>query len=155
MKETDWSATDIVRGVDGVRRRWVYLHYFKQGQPTLNWLDPTFAAERLVIGDAVDELGVLGDRMVRLDANGLLGIERNAAGTSGGRPSAVDHGESADRRHGAQARRIYLRGARAAARWMKEMSRGGPDLSYDFVTRPITTTRCSPGTRSPAPPVSS
>ena len=61
VKDTDWSATDVVRGVDGVQRRWVYLHYFKQGQPTLNWLDPTFAAERLVIGDAVHELGVLGD----------------------------------------------------------------------------------------------
>src|SRR5579872_4166249 len=80
VKETDWSATDVIRGADGMRRRWVYLHYFKQGQPTLNWLDPSFAAERLVIGDAVDELGVLGDRMVRLDANGLLGIERNHAG---------------------------------------------------------------------------
>src|SRR5204863_457333 len=52
VKDTDWSATDVVRGADGVERRWVYLHYFKQGQPTLNWLDPSFAAERLVIGDA-------------------------------------------------------------------------------------------------------
>ena len=24
----------------------MYLHYFKEGQPTLNWLDPSFAAER-------------------------------------------------------------------------------------------------------------
>ena len=70
----------MVRGVDGVQRRWVYLHYFKEGQPTLNWLDPSFAAERLVIGDALHELGVLGDGMLRLDANGLLGIEREASG---------------------------------------------------------------------------
>src|SRR6266705_238666 len=80
VKDTDWSATDVVRGADGVRRRWVYLHYFKQGQPTLNWLDPSFAAERLVIGDAVHELAVLGDGMLRLDANGLLGIERDPTG---------------------------------------------------------------------------
>ena len=51
VKDTDWSATDVVPGADGVRRRWLYLHYFKAGQPTLNWLDPTFAAERLVIGN--------------------------------------------------------------------------------------------------------
>ncbi|MFI4878265.1 MAG: maltose alpha-D-glucosyltransferase, partial [Steroidobacterales bacterium] len=80
IKDTDWSATDVVRGADGVKRRWVYLHYFKQGQPTLNWLVPSFAAERLVIGDAVHEIGVLGDGMLRLDANGLLGIERDPNG---------------------------------------------------------------------------
>src|SRR5207248_6880349 len=80
VKDTDWSATDVVAGADGVRRRWVYLHYFKEGQPTLNWLDPSFAAERLVIGDAVHELAVLGDGMLRLDANGLLGIERDPTG---------------------------------------------------------------------------
>jgi len=91
VKDTDWSATDVVRGVDGVQRRWVYLHYFKQGQPTLNWLDPTFAAERLVIGDAVHELGVLGDGMLRLDANGLLGIERDPQwmGLVGGHPLSL------------------------------------------------------------------
>ena len=29
-------------------RRWVYLHYFKAGQPSINWLDPTFSGMRLV-----------------------------------------------------------------------------------------------------------
>ena len=33
-------------------RRWVYLHVFKPGQPTLNWLDPTYAARRVQFGDA-------------------------------------------------------------------------------------------------------
>src|SRR5437660_262620 len=33
VKETDWSATDAVVGADGTSRRWVYLHYFKEGQP--------------------------------------------------------------------------------------------------------------------------
>ena len=75
IKETDWSATEAVAGVDGRKRRWVYLHYFKGGQPTFNWLDPTFAAQRLVIGDALHSLGTLGERMLRLDANGFLGIE--------------------------------------------------------------------------------
>jgi trehalose synthase len=26
VKDSDWSATDVVLGVDGVQRRWVYLH---------------------------------------------------------------------------------------------------------------------------------
>jgi len=74
VKETDWSATDAVVGADGTSRRWVYLHYFKEGQPTFNWLDPTFAAPRLVAGDAINSLDTLGERMLRLDANGFLGI---------------------------------------------------------------------------------
>jgi hypothetical protein len=46
-----WSATPQVVGVDGKTRRWVFLHVFKPQQPTLNWLDPSFAAERANYGD--------------------------------------------------------------------------------------------------------
>src|SRR5262249_17823700 len=88
VKESDWSATDAVAGADGHTRRWVYLHYFKEGQPTFNWLDPTFAAPRLVAGDALHSLGTLGERMLRLDANGFLGIE---VGPSNGRAWSEGH----------------------------------------------------------------
>jgi trehalose synthase len=137
VKDTDWSATDIVRGVDGVRRRWVYLHYFKQGQPTLNWLDPSFAAERLVIGDAVHELGVLGDAGLRLDANGLLGIEREPSGKvwSEGHPLSV----TANQLIADMVRKLggfTFEELALGFDQMRDMSRGGPDLSYDFVTRP-------------------
>jgi len=137
VKETDWSATDVVRGVDGVRRRWVYLHYFKQGQPTLNWLDPTFAAERLVIGDALHELGVLGDSMLRLDANGLLGIERESNGHVwwAGHPLSLTANQliadTVRKLDGFTFEELAL-----PLDVMREMARGGPDLSYDFVTRP-------------------
>jgi trehalose synthase len=137
VKDTDWSATDVVRGVDGVQRRWVYLHYFKQGQPTLNWLDPSFAAERLVIGDAVHELGVLGDGMLRLDANGLLGIERDPHGRVwwAGHPLSV----TANQLIADMVRKLggfTFEELALPLDDMREMSRGGPDLSYDFVTRP-------------------
>jgi trehalose synthase len=78
IKETNWSVTPIVRGVDGVKRRWVYLHYFKQGQPTINWLDPSFGGMKLVIGDALHSIDRLGSRGLRLDANGFLGIEKSS-----------------------------------------------------------------------------
>jgi trehalose synthase len=138
VKESDWSATDVVRGADGVRRRWVYLHYFKQGQPTLNWLDPTFAAERLVIGDAVHELGVLGDGMLRLDANALLGIERDP----NGRVWWANHPLSitANQLIADMVRKLggfTFEELDSPLDSMRDMSRGGPDLSYDFVTRPI------------------
>ena len=138
VKDTDWSATAVVRGVDGVERRWVYLHYFKEGQPTLNWLDPSFAAPRLVIGDALHEIGVLGDGMLRLDANGFLGIERNEQGGrawSQGHPLSVTSNQLISgmvRKLGAytfQELNLTLEDLRA-------MSQGGADLSYDFVTRP-------------------
>src|SRR5260370_38074340 len=53
VKETDWSATDAVVGADGTSRRSAYLHYFKEGQPTFNWLDPTFPPPRPAAGAAI------------------------------------------------------------------------------------------------------
>jgi trehalose synthase len=137
VKITDWSATDVVRGVDGVKRRWVYLHIFKQGQPTLDWLDPSFAAERLVIGDEVDEVGVLGDDMVRLDANSLLGIER----APDGQVWFADHPLSltVNQLLADTARKLggyTFEELAAPLDTMHTMLSGGPDLSYDFVTRP-------------------
>jgi trehalose synthase len=55
VKETDWSATDVVVGVDGVARRWVYLHYFKEGQPSLQLADPILRPQ-LIIGGALHSL---------------------------------------------------------------------------------------------------
>jgi trehalose synthase len=137
VKDSDWSATDVVRGVDGVERRWVYLHYFKQGQPTLNWLDPTFAAQRLVIGDAVHEIGELGDGMLRLDANGLLGIERDPGGHvwSEGHPLSNTSNQLISdmvRKLGG----FTFQELALALDDLRAMSSGGADLSYDFVTRP-------------------
>lgn len=77
VKETNWSVTRPVVGTDGVERRWVYLHYFKAGQPSINWLDPSFAGMRLVIGDALHSLTDLGSGGLRLDANGFLGAEKS------------------------------------------------------------------------------
>lgn len=137
IKETDWSVTDTVRGVDGVERRWVYLHYFKAGQPTLNWLDPSFAAQRLVIGDALHALGTLGASILRLDANGFLGIERNDDGTvwSEGHPLSVVGNQLI----AGMVRKVggfTFQELNLSVDDIARMSKGGPDLSYDFVTRP-------------------
>jgi len=138
VKDSDWSATDIVRGIDGVNRRWVYLHYFKQGQPTLNWLDPSFAAQRLVIGDAIHELSVLGDGMLRLDANGLLGIERDPRTGhvwSEGHPLS----NTSNQLIGDMVRKLggyTFQELALAFDNVREAKNGGADLSYDFVTRP-------------------
>jgi trehalose synthase len=138
VKETDFSATDAVLGVDGKKRRWVYLHYFKEGQPTFNWLDPSFAAERLVLGDALHSLSTLGESMLRLDANGFLGIEikkGEARAWSEGHPLSV----TANQLIAGLVRKLggfTFQELNLTLEDIKEMSHGGPDLSYDFVTRP-------------------
>lgn len=137
VKETNWSVTPVVDGVDGVARRWVYLHYFKAGQPTLNWLDPSFAAARLVMGDALHSLDTLGASMLRLDANGFLGIEPRAAAPawSEGHPLSMTANQIiaglVRKLGGFTFQELNLTVDDIAA-----MSHGGADLAYDFITRP-------------------
>jgi len=114
------------------------LHYFKEGQPTFNWLDPTFAAPRLVAGDAIHSLATLGERMLRLDANGFLGIE---IGPSNGRAWSEGHPLSvtANQLIAGLVRKLggfTFQELNLTLEDLKAMSQGGADLSYDFVTRP-------------------
>lgn len=138
IKETNWSATKVVRGIDGVKRRWVYLHYFKEGQPSLNWLDPTFAGMKLVVGDALHSIGHLGARAVRLDANGFLGLEKTSDDTpawSEGHPLS----EAANQIVSSMVRKIggfTFQELNLAIEDIKTLSGNGADLSYDFINRP-------------------
>ncbi|WP_206446564.1 maltose alpha-D-glucosyltransferase [Agrococcus sp. KRD186] len=138
VKETNWSATAAVLGVDGVERRWVYLHYFKQGQPSINWLDPTFAGMRLVIGDALHSLGDLGTSALRLDANGFLGVEKAAEGLpawSEGHP--LSH--AANHIIAGMVRKVggfTFQELNLTIEDIRDTSAVGADLSYDFVSRP-------------------
>ncbi|MCW5849902.1 MAG: maltose alpha-D-glucosyltransferase [Anaerolineae bacterium] len=137
VKETNWSATDVVVGVDDVARRWVYLHYFKEGQPALNWLDPTLAAPQMILGDALHSLDVLGARLLRLDANGFLGVETrpDSPAWSEGHPLSVVGNQLiaglVRKVGGFTFQELNLTVDDIAA-----MSHGGADLSYDFITRP-------------------
>jgi trehalose synthase len=138
VKETNWSATRVVEGVDGVARRWVYLHYFKEGQPSINWLDPSFAGMRLVIGDALHALADLGSGALRLDANGFLGVEKSAEGLpawSEGHPLS----EAANQLIASIVRKMRgfsFQELNLAIDDIRTMSESGADLSYDFVNRP-------------------
>jgi trehalose synthase len=138
IKETNWSATGEVVGEDGVKRRWVYLHYFKEGQPSINWLDPTFAGMRLVIGDALHSLGDLGSGGLRLDANGFLGVEKSADGLpawSEGHPLS----EAANQLIGSMVRKVggfTFQELNLSVDDIRITSEAGADLSYDFVNRP-------------------
>lgn len=138
VKETNWSATRAVVGPDGTERRWVYLHYFKDGQPSINWLDPTFAGMRLVMGDALHSLTDLGSGGLRLDANGFLGVEKSTEGMpawSEGHPLS----EAANQLIGSMVRKVggfTFQELNLTIDDIRVTSDAGADLSYDFINRP-------------------
>ncbi len=138
VKDTNWSATDVVRGVDGRQRRWVYLHVFKAGQPSLNWLDPTFAAQRVILADVVQSLHVLGATGLRLDADPLMGVERRP----GLDKSWVEGHPLAEGGSNIIAMMIRKLGGYSFQELnqpienLKRFTVWGADLSYDFFTRP-------------------
>ena len=139
VKDTNWSATAPVTGPDGVERRWVYLHYFKDGQPSINWLDPTFAGMRLVIGDALHSLGHLGAGALRLDANGFLGVERSAEGDAPAWSEGHPLSEAANQLIASMVRKVggfTFQELNLSIEDIKKTSERGADLSYDFVNRP-------------------
>ncbi|MGM0440167.1 MAG: maltose alpha-D-glucosyltransferase [Chlamydiota bacterium] len=133
-----WDATPPIVGIDGIERRWVYLHYFKPNQPTLNWIDPTFAANRLIVGDIIKTRMVYGAKVFRLDANPFLGIE-----VQPGRYQAWSEGHPlsiiASNNIAMIARRLdgwTFQELNMGFEEIKDFSRNGADLSYDFITRP-------------------
>ncbi|HEY0814755.1 MAG TPA: maltose alpha-D-glucosyltransferase [Pseudonocardia sp.] len=138
VKETNWSATRPVVGPDGAERRWVYLHYFKDGQPSINWLDPSFAGMRMVIGDILHSLADLGSGGLRLDANGFLGVERSIEGSpawSEGHPLS----EAANQIIGSMVRKVggfTFQELNLTIDDIRITSEAGADLSYDFINRP-------------------
>ena len=138
VKETNWSVTRPVHDTDGKLRRWVYLHYFKDGQPSVNWLDPTCSGMRLVLGDAMHSLVDLGSAGLRLDANGFLGVEKSAESQpawSEGHPLS----QAANQLIGSMVRKVggfTFQELNLTMDDIKATSKDGPDLSYDFVTRP-------------------
>ncbi|MDF2825260.1 MAG: trehalose synthase [Mycobacterium sp.] len=139
VKETNWSATRPVVGIDGVERRWVYLHYFKDGQPSINWLDPSFAGMRLVIGDALHSLADLGTGGLRLDANGFLGAEKTAAEDSTAWSEGHPLSEAANHLIASMVRKVggfTFQELNLTIDDIREIGEAGADLSYDFITRP-------------------
>ena len=138
IKESCWSATDVIRCVDGRDRRWVYLHIFKQGQPSLNWSDPSFAAHRLMAADMMHSLSELGAKGLRLDATMFLGVESGEpAGKSwlGGHPLSTRVTDLL----GMMIRKLGGFSFQELNTDLEEIQRSlesGSEFYYDFCTRP-------------------
>ena len=132
-----WSATPEITGVDGKKRRWVYLHVFKPAQPAYNWLDPSTAAQRVQFGDSGRHIVDRGTKVLRLDADTFLGLEPQPNSTM-----AQDYLTPLANNNTAEisffARKLggftYQEFAAPLAQ-LKQFAPNGPDLSYDFFTR--------------------
>jgi maltose alpha-D-glucosyltransferase/alpha-amylase len=132
-----WSASGEVTGVDGKARRWVFLHSFKPTQPVLNWLDPSYAARRVVAGGVVRNVVGRKTRVLRLDAVPFLGIEPKPGGTEAlhfKHPLSVvgtnDVAMLARKLGGWTFHELNV-----PLKDLKQFTASGPDLSYDFATR--------------------
>jgi trehalose synthase len=132
-----WSASAEVTGADGTVRRWVYLHSFKPTQPTLNWLDPSYAARRVVTGAVVRNVVGRKTRVLRLDAVPFLGIEPKPGSTEAlhfKHPlSVVGTNDTAMmiRKLGGWS----FHELNVPLKELRRYTESGPDLSYDFTTR--------------------
>ena len=139
FKTTGWDATGEILGVDGKKRRWIYLHYFKSGQPTLNWLDPSHSAQIVISADIIKSIHALENKILRLDATPFLGIEKSSdkeiTSWSEGHPlsltSTFNIAFFIRKMGGFSFQELNLTLDSIDA--FKEY---GPDLSYDFITRP-------------------
>ena len=137
-ERSGWSATGEVVGADGKVRRWVYLTYFKRGQPVLNWLDPSYAGPRVVMGDLAHMVHDLGARVMRLDAVPFTGVEPDdpAKATT----KHYQHPLSILRTNELAFMTRRLGGwtfheLNVPLKQLKKYTQDGPDLSYDFFTR--------------------
>jgi trehalose synthase len=132
-----WSATPEIVGVDGKKRRWVYLHVFKPAQPTYNWLDPSQAAQRVQYGDSGRNIVDRGIKLLRLDADTFLGLEPQPNNTQAqDYLTPLANNSTADisffvRKLGGFTYQEFA----APLAQLKQFAPNGPDLSYDFFTR--------------------
>lgn len=137
-ERSGWSATGEVVGADGKTRRWVYLTYFKRGQPVLNWLDPSYAGPKIVMGDLTNMVHNLGARVMRLDAVPFTGVEPDDRAKSTTKHYQHPLSILRTRELAFMTRRLggwTFHELNVPLKQLKKFTQDGPDLSYDFFTR--------------------
>lgn len=76
-----WAATAQVSGIDANLRRWVYRYYKSPEFPVLNWEDPTRAANRIMSGSVVKQIGMQGQSLIGMKFDAFHGLEVSSAST--------------------------------------------------------------------------
>ncbi len=70
-----WAATGEIRCNDGQLRRWAYRRYTQADRPLLNWDDPSGAAQRILSGSVIREVGLLRQALAGIRIEPLLGLD--------------------------------------------------------------------------------
>jgi len=139
VKETNWSVTEEILCADNIKRRWIYLHMWKQGQPMLNWNSPSFNAHTLITGDLINHRYNLGTSILRLDATMYLAIE-NIINNNSNNIYCTGHplGTMSTKQLAMMMRKFggysYEENC-CQIESLKSSEELGPELSYDFLTR--------------------
>lgn len=70
-----WAVTGEILGIDGVKRRFIYLYHDEATRPILHWNDPSAAARKIFSGSAIQEVGMLGTALVGIQVAPFIGLE--------------------------------------------------------------------------------
>lgn len=70
-----WAVTGVVKGVDGLDRRWLYRYSGDPGQAPLLWQDPSGLAKRALAASVILQTGLQGLTLVGLRMEALMGLE--------------------------------------------------------------------------------
>ncbi|MCL1985058.1 MAG: hypothetical protein FWG59_01225, partial [Betaproteobacteria bacterium] len=70
-----WAATGEIRCVDGQLRRWVFRYHQRPALPLLSWEDPSGAAQRILSGSIIQQVGVLRQALAGVHIDPLLGLD--------------------------------------------------------------------------------
>jgi len=74
-KRGGWAATAEIRCSDGQLRRWVFRYHMQPTHPLLNWEDPSGAAQRILSGSIIQQVGVLRQALAGIHIDPLFGLD--------------------------------------------------------------------------------
>jgi hypothetical protein len=70
-----WAATGEIRCNDGQLRRWVFRYHKQPTRPVLSWEDPSGAAQRILSGSIIQQVGVLRQVLAGIHIDPLFGLD--------------------------------------------------------------------------------
>ena len=70
-----WAATGEMRCNDGQLRRWVFRYHKQPARPLLSWEDPSGAAQRMLSGSIIQQVGMLRQALAGIHIDPLFGLD--------------------------------------------------------------------------------
>lgn len=135
-----WAATGVVRGIDGNNYRWVYRYYKTPEQAILNWEDPSKAANRILSGSAVRQVGLQGQALIGLRFKAFQGLDPAPEASAQGAAVSIEPARTAAQSMSREIRRYggwsWLRDDNLSIANMRDFLGAGADFIHDGVFSP-------------------